>query len=144
RFGREGRHRRVGNSARHDAVVPREVTVAIEREAMHCDALGDAHADSGNFSILAAPGHPHAPAAFNPVGRHAKLAADPDQRLLDAVHVGNYVNRLAECDDRIADKLTRAMPGDVAAPIDVDDGRAWVTDRPVEWCGSLAGRIDRL
>ena len=64
-----------------------------------------------------------------------------DEHLLELAHIGQNVDRLRERDDRVADELTRAMPGDLAAPVDLDDGGA--VGRALGRSGSLAGRVHR-
>ena len=49
-----------------------------------------------------------------------EVGADADQRLLDAAHVRDDVDRAGQPHDRVADELPRAVPGDLAAAVDVD------------------------
>ena len=65
----------------------------------------------------------------------------PDQRLLQAPHVVDDVEGLREPDDRVADELAGAVPGDATAPVDVDDGGA--VHGPVLGPGAAAGRVHR-
>jgi hypothetical protein len=74
---------------------------------------------------------------------HAELGARKDQRLLNAPHVGDHVDRLAQLHDRVPDELAGAVPGDLPAAVHVDHGRARVADRPVQRAGALARRVDR-
>ena len=70
----------------------------------------------------------------------AELGAHVDQHLLDPAHVGDHVDRVGQPHDRVADQLARAVPGDLAAAVDVDHRRA--VERPVRRLGALAGRVD--
>src|SRR4051794_19753445 len=88
--------------------------------------------------------HPDAAAPLDPAAGDADLVAGPDERLLDQPYVGDDVDGVAELDDRVSHELTRAMPGDLAAPVDVDHGCARVGERTVEWAGALARGVDRL
>ena len=64
---------RVGDPARHDPAERRQVRVAVQREAVHGHAAGDADADRGDLASGGGPGrlvggHPDAAAALDPVG----------------------------------------------------------------------------
>ena len=61
--------------------------------------------------------------------------------LLEPPDVGDDVDRVGQPHDRVADQLTGAVPGDLAAAVDVDDRRA--VERPLVRLGALAGRVDR-
>ena len=61
---------------------------------------------------------------MRPTVGQADVNAHRDQRLLKAANVFDDVQRLSEPDDRIAHQLPRAVPGDFAAAVHVDDGRA--------------------
>ena len=51
----------------------------------------------------------------------AEVGAHADQRLLEPAHVGDDVDGVGQPHDRVADELARAVPGDLAAAVDVDD-----------------------
>ena len=69
---------------------------------------------------------------------HAEAVAHLDQALLDAPHVVDDVDRVGQLDDRVADELAGAVPGDLAAAVDVDDGGA--VERTLVRLGALAER----
>src|SRR4051812_10487762 len=106
----------VADAAGHDAVVRREVGVAVEREAVHRDALRDPDADRGDLRVL----DPDAAAALDPAGRDAVRVAHVDERLLDPAYVTDDVDRVGQPGDWVADELSGAVPGDLAAAVDVD------------------------
>ncbi len=54
------------------------------------------------------------------------------------------INGVSQLDDRVADELTWPVPGDLAAPVDIDHRRPWIARRPVERAGPAACRVDRL
>ena len=103
---------------------------------------GDPDADGGHLAGRAAVvlRHPDAAAPLDPAGGQPELGAHVDQQLLGAADVGDHVDRVGQPQDRVADELTRAVPGDLAAPVDVDDGRA--VRRTVPRLGALAGGVD--
>ena len=71
-----------------------------------------------------------------------ELGADPDHRLLERPHVGDHVHRLAQLDDRVGGELPGPVPGDLAAPVHVDDRGPRVADGPVGHRRPLPRRID--
>src|SRR5580700_547990 len=73
---------------------------------------------------------------------HPEVGTGADQGLLDRPHVIDHVDRLAEPDDRVPDELPGAVPGDLAAAVDVDHRGSRVAGRPVELLGPLARRVD--
>ena len=78
--------------------------------------------------------------AADPPGGQPELGAERDQRLLDPAYVVDDADRLGQPDDRVADELARAVPGDLAAAVDLDHrgavGRAFVR------FGALARGVD--
>ena len=64
---------------------------------------------------------PHPAAALDAGGLQAEVGAGADQGLLQAAHVRDHVHRARELLDRVADQLAGAVPGDLAAAVDVDD-----------------------
>ena len=70
-------------------------------------------------------------------------AQTPDHRLLEGPHVRHHVHRLAQLHDRVRGELAGAVPGDLAAAVDVDDRRPGVAERPVGHRRPLAGGVDR-
>ncbi len=70
------------------------------------------------------------------------LAERIDQQALEAADVGDHIDGLGQSHDRIADELTRAVPGDLAAAVDIDHRSA--VGRPLVRLGALARRVDGL
>ncbi len=68
--------------------------------------------------------HPHAAASLHPVADDVVLGQHLDEEPLETAHVGDDIHRLGQAHDRVADELPRAVPGDLAAAVDVDDGGA--------------------
>ena len=92
----------------------------------------------GHLTAAGPPSHPRCRrrgstrrCAGDPLGGHPEFGAGPDQRLLQGADVTDHVHRLAELDDWVADQLPGAVPGDLAAPVHLDHGRARVAQRPV-------------
>ena len=52
--------------------------------------------------------------------RDAEVGADRDQRALESSYVVDDEDAVGEADDRVAGELTRTVPGDLAAAVDVD------------------------
>ena len=101
-----------------------EVGVAVEREAVQRHALRDADADGGDLAVgTAVVGRaPRRRCGPRPALRgDAELGADVDQHALHAADVGDDVDRVGQPHDRVADELPGAVPGDLAAAVDVDD-----------------------
>ena len=61
--------------------------------------------------------------------------------LLEPADVRDDVDRVGQRDDRVADQLAGAVPGDLPAAVDVDHRGA--VDRPLVRLGALAGGVDR-
>src|SRR5438552_1886901 len=76
-------------------------------------------------------GYPGAAAPRHPPGADTELRARPDHGLFQRAHVGHDIQRLAELDDRIPGQLPRAVPGDLAAAVHVDDRRSRIAEWPV-------------
>ena len=76
-----------------------------------------------------------------PKGLDTEIGADPDHRVLEATHVRDHVDGTGQVDDRIPDELPRAVPRDLAAPVDLDDGRA--VERPLVRLRPFARRVRR-
>ena len=85
------------------------------------------------------PLRPSTRAGCTPKSAHARISASSMRP-----HVGDDVDRLAERDDRVPDELAGAVPGDLAAAVDVDHRRARIAGRPVQRAGPLARGVDRL
>ena len=110
---------------------------------MHGDALGDPHAESGDLALGSAGvgGEPDTAAALDPAGRQSEVRTDADQGLFESAHVVDDVHMAGELGDRVADELARAVPGDLAAAVDLHHGGA--VDRTVLWFGAFACGVDR-
>ena len=111
---------------------------------MQRDALGDPDADRGDLAFRAAGRRRAARRRCGPSTRlavDAELGADLDQHALHPADVGDHVDRVGQPQDRVADELARAVPGDLAAAVDVDDRGA--VDRALPRLGALAGGVDR-
>ena len=82
---------------------------------------------------------PHAAASLDALPRDPELGEHLDEHALEPAHVGDDVDGVGEPDDRIADQLPGTVPGDLAAAIHVDDGRA--VGGPLVRFGALARRV---
>ncbi len=104
---------------------------------------GHPDADRGDLAVrpTVVAGHPHPGAAVDPAGPQPDRGAHRDQRILKAANEVHHVHRLGQPDDRVADQLTGAVPGDLAAAVGVDDRRA--VDRALVGFGALARGVDR-
>jgi hypothetical protein len=80
-------------------------------------------------------------AIFHAAGAQAQLVADGYQCFLDAADVLHHVYRVRQLDDGIADQLSGAVPGDLAASVDVHHRGAVV--RALLRVRALAGRVHR-
>nr|BFF11704.1 hypothetical protein GCM10025699_30070 [Microbacterium flavescens] len=109
---------------------------------MHGHAALHPHADGGDLVLPEGPPDPHAAAPFDPVAVDAVAAEHLDQHVLQPADVGHDVDRFGEPHDRIAHQLTGPVPRDLAAPVDVDDGRA--VGRALVPRGAGAGGVDRV
>ena len=85
--------------------------------------------------------HPDPAAALDPAGLQAELGGRADQRLLQAAYMRDDVHRARQLQDRVADQLARAVPGDLAAAVHVDDRGA--VQRALAVGGAPARRVDR-
>ena len=83
---------------------------------------------------------PDAGASLDATAVDAELGEHVDEDALEPAHVADDVDRLGEAQDRIPDELAGAVPGDLAAAVDVDDGGA--VGRPLVGVGALAGGVD--
>lgn len=131
------------DAARDDDLAPRQVGVAVEREAVHRDLTADADADGADLATRAAVvgGDPRAALALDASGLDAEVGADADHHLLDVADVADDVDGRREPDDRVAGDLSRTVPGDLAAAVDVDDGSAVAGS--LLGLGALARGVDR-
>src|SRR6185369_15132135 len=84
--------------------------------------------------------NPDTASALDPGRGETQLTADVDEQSLDAADVGDHVDRVGQAQDRVADQLPGAVPGDHAAAVDVDDLGA--VGGPVPRLGPLSGGVD--
>ena len=78
----------------------------------------------------------------DPARVQTQLGAHLDQRFLKAPNEIHHIQRFGQPDDRIADQLPRAVPGDLAAAVGVDDRRCRPTG-PFAAAGAAARGVDR-
>src|SRR5680860_82275 len=132
----------VGDAARHEHVVPAQVNVAVQREAVHGDAAADPDAE-GRDLAFGAPviGTQPDTAATRDAGRsHAEIGADMDQGLFQPAHVVDDEHVVGQPHDRVADELTRPVERDLAATVHVDyRDPGGVATRTLVRLGALAG-----
>ena len=116
----------VGDAARHDRGERAQVAVAVQREPVQRGRPRHPDPDRADLAGRApvVGRHPHTRSARDAHGFQSELGAHMDQRLFKAPNEIHHVEWFGQADDRIADQLTRAVPGDLAAPVGVDHGRA--------------------
>src|SRR5690606_35567103 len=109
------------SATRDDLVERAQVRVAVDLEAVHGHPALDPDADRGDLALgtIVGRGQPHAAAPLHPAGGHAQLVAHRDQGLFQPAHEVHHVDRVAQLDDRIPDQLAGAVPGDLAAAVDI-------------------------
>src|SRR5690606_38698429 len=143
-LGTERRRVGVGQPARDDRGVHRQVHVAVERETVHRDSARDPDADRRDLSLApsAVGGEPHARPALDPSRGEPEIGTRREEGVLERADVGDDVDGLGEPHDRIADELARAVPRDPAPAVDVDDRGA--VDGALPRARALARRVDGL
>ena len=121
-----------------------QVGVAVEREAVHRHPALDPHADGRHlaFGATVVRGQPDAGCArprarrrTGPCPAITAISASSRRRTYSTTSMG-----VASAHEGIADELARAVPGDEAAAVDVDDRGA--VGGPVRRAGALAGGVD--
>jgi len=70
------------------------------------------------------------------------LGNEPDNGFLYSAHIIDDADTALQEDDRVADKLTRAMPGDFAAPVHRNDRGA--VERISLLAGASSGCVDGI
>ena len=127
----------VGDAAGHEAVVPAQVDVAVEGEAVQATPRltrmpmaatlrsGRPRPDVGSARSHT-PLRPGTRAVSTP-----EVAADADQGLLEAAYVVDDLDVVGQRDDRVADQLAGTVEGDLAAAVDVDHRSAAGVGRPL-------------
>ena len=125
-FRGHGRHAYIGQSTRDDPVEPGKIWIDVERKAMHGGAGRDAHPNRGDlaFDPLGVGCQPDTRAPADPTGAQTIFSEHRDQGFFKSSYVVNDEDRFGQPHDRVAHKLTRPVPGDLASPIDVDHRRA--------------------
>jgi hypothetical protein len=90
-FGAEGGDAGVGDPARDEPVVPVEVDVRVEREAVHGHAAGHADTDGRDlaFGLSRAGCQQHDGPSGHASGLHAEIGNAADDRLFDPADVVN-------------------------------------------------------
>ena len=112
------RHADAVQAARHDPRERLEVVVDVDREAVRRDAARDVHADRGDLALAGPDAGVVGPLVGARAGVEPGVGERGDDRALDRAQVGDDVD---DPHDRIADELTRAVVGELAAAVDVDD-----------------------
>src|SRR5665647_1314935 len=130
------------DAAWHDHLGPGQVTATVERETVHRDVLAHPDADSSDLAVGSGliGQDPYSAAPLDAPGGDPEVRTDLDHHVFEAAHMGDDVNRGGEPDDGIAHQLARTVPGDLAAPVDVDDRGA--VEGALMRFGSLARGVD--
>src|SRR6185312_16727670 len=100
-----------------------------------------ADADRGELAVLATvgSGNPNAAATLDAHGVDAVIQRNIDQGFFEGRDVLADALHVAQAHDRVADQLPRAVPGELAAAIDIDHGGS--VDREVFRLGTASGRV---
>src|SRR5665647_97359 len=124
-LGPERGHAGVLDAAGDDRVECREVRRHVESEAVlgRLAAHPDADGDDLAFRPVTRGREPDTRTALYAHGRQAVLGDRTDEGLLEAPYVVDHVHPIRKRHDGIADELSGAVPGDLAAPVDVDHRR---------------------
>ena len=120
----ERRDRPVADAARHDVLTHvGEVGGDVQGEAVHRAPVAEAHADRGDLArhdrrvgmvdVEPDTGEPVEPAGV----RQAEFSKGVDEQALHTAHVRRRAEPVVDVQDRIADELTGAVIGDVAAAL---------------------------
>src|SRR6266566_2761928 len=130
----------VRNAAGDDEVEIAQVGGNIVGEPVRSDPPADVHANRGEFFGSAARGsRPNAGFTRFAPGFDAELGGSADHRFFEHAHVPDHVPaNLGKVQDRVADDLSRAVIGDVAAAI-----RSMELDSAPPRCASAGPRLRR-
>ena len=126
-----------------------EVAVAVEREAVHRDARGDPYPDRRDLAVRSAVvgRRPRPRCGLRPVPaatpRSAQTSGSAPPRAVVRSRRRRPAGRGAGRDDRVAGELTRTVPGDPAAAVDVDDVGAVGRTFPAARCACRRCRPGR-
>src|SRR5947199_375687 len=120
----EPRERRdlMGEATREHPVEALQIGRDIERKSMSCHASRHAHPDSRDLRWPAVRKiHPYARLTCLTVSDDPVRRQRVAQTELERAHVGDKISSLAETGDRISDKLSWPVVGDVATSVDAVD-----------------------
>src|SRR5699024_10912570 len=142
-FGTDGSGVSVRDPARDDVLVSVEVVAAVQRQTVHRHTFVDADADGPDLAVapVSVAEQPDPGASFDRRGVDAVLGEQGDHGVLELRDEEADLLGSVEAVDEVGDELTRSVPGDLSAPVDVDDVGAVV--RPLVVLGAFAGRVDR-
>jgi hypothetical protein len=109
---------------------------------VHGNALGDTKADRAKLAVrpTVVSRNPHATASLDldPAGRDVEVGADVDEHLLDPADERDDVDRIRQPGDGVAHDLPGAVPGDLAAAVDVDHRGSGIQQGAFVRLGALA------
>ena len=90
---------------------------------MHGGVTRNAHAQCRDLLVLgdAVAQDPHAATALNALTLNAQTSQDVNDDFLDDAHIRHHVNGLGQAQNRVAGQLTGAVPGQLAAAVNLDD-----------------------
>src|SRR5581483_2758577 len=118
----DGRDGLVGDAARDDELEEVEIGGDVEGETVGGDSAGDVDADGGNFGLRVGGG-PDAGESGDAGAGDAEVSAGADEHFFEAADVfddADFGSEGAEIEDGVADELSGAVEGDVAAAITFD------------------------
>src|SRR5450631_4510077 len=124
-LGPERGHAGILDAAGDDPVERGEVRGDVQREAVLGRLAADADADGDDLALrpVNRRREPDTRTAWYAHGSQAVVGDGADERLLQAAYVVDHVHPIRKRHDGIADELSGAVPGDLAAPVDVDHRR---------------------
>ncbi len=108
------RDRTVGDPAWVHVPEEAQVGVHVEGEPVRRDAPGHTDPDGRHLALFG----PHPCVTRLGPRRHAEIGEDSDDSLLDASHMGNDLLGIPQPDNRVPDKLTGPVVGDVPPAVD--------------------------
>ena len=85
---------------------------------------------------------PHSGSSRDAPGTQSVLGNEPDNGFLYSAHIIDNADTALQEDNRVADKLTRAMPGDFTAPVHRNDRGA--VERISLLAGASSGCVDGI
>ena len=120
----ERRDARVADAAGDDPVVGARSLLQFRAKPCIVTPCSTRRPIAPILSQPAAGAHPDAAAALDALAVHAEARGDVDHHRLEVAHERDDLVPVGQPEDRVAGQLARAVPGDLAAPVDVDHGRA--------------------